>query len=89
MILVCSPESAEEALADGGMRCPCRGCGSTLARWGYGRRRRVRGLGSDGIEVRPRRVRCHGCGATHVLLPAALQPRRADSTEVDRHRTGP
>jgi Homeodomain-like domain len=27
-------------------------------------------------------VRCHGCGATQVLLPAALQPRRADSTEV-------
>ncbi len=57
-------------------------CGSTLARWGYGRRRRVRGLGSDQIEARPRRVRCHGCEATHVLLPAALQPRRADSTEV-------
>ena len=82
MIIVCTAESAEKALADGRMRCPRRGCDSALARWGYGRRRRVRGLGSDGIEVRPRRVRCRGCGATQVLLPAALQPRRADSTEV-------
>ena len=49
---------------------------------GIGRRRRVRGLGGDAIDVRPRRVRCCGCGATQILLPAALQPRRADSTEV-------
>ena len=82
MIIVCTVESAEESLADGRMRCPRRGCGSTLARWGYGRRRRVRGLGSDGIEVRPRRVLCRGCGATQVLLPAALLPHRADATEV-------
>ena len=82
MIIVCAAESAEEALADGRMRCPRRGCGDTLKRWGYGRCRRVRGLGADTIDVRPRRVRCRGCGATQVLLPAALQPRRADSTEV-------
>ena len=82
MIIVCTAESAEEAPAGGRMRCPRRGCGGTLARWGYGRRRRVRGLGSDQIEVRPRRVLCHGCEATQILLPAALQPRRADSTEV-------
>ena len=62
--------------------CPRRECGGTLARWGYGRRRRIRGLGADAIDVRPRRVRCGGCGATQVLLPAALQPRRADATEV-------
>ena len=37
-------------------------------------------VGSD--RYRPRRVRCRGCGATQVLLPAALQPRRADCTEV-------
>ena len=82
MIIVRAAESAEQALADGRMRCPRRGCGDTLQRWGYGRRRRVRGLGADTIDVRPRRVRCRGCGATQVLLPAALQPRRADSTEV-------
>ena len=34
------------------------------------------------LVARPRRVRCRGCGATQVLLPAALQPRRADLTEV-------
>ena len=82
MIIVCTAEAAEEALAGGKMRCAHRGCGGTLARWGYGRRRRVRGLGADAIDVRPRRVRCRGCGATQILLPGALQPRRADSTEV-------
>ena len=82
MIIVCTAESVEETLADGRMCCPRRGCGGTLARWGYGRRRRVRGLGADAIDVRPRRVRCRGCGATQILLPAALQPRRADTTEV-------
>ena len=82
MIIVCTAEAAEEALADGKMRCTHRGCGGTLARWGYGHRRRVRGLGADAINERPRRVRCRGCRATQILLPAALQPRRADSTEV-------
>lgn len=82
MIIVRAAEAAEQALADGTMRCTHRGCGDTLKRWGYGRRRRVRGLRADEIDVRPRRVRCCGCGATQILLPAALQPRRADSTEV-------
>jgi len=82
MIIVRAAESAEEALAHGTMRCPRRGCGDTLQRWGHGRPRRVRGLGTEAIDVRPRRVRCRGCGATQVLLPAALQPRRADATEV-------
>ena len=82
MIIVRTTESAEEALADGRMGCPRDGCGGTLARWGYGRRRRIRSLGADPIDLRPRRVRCGGCGATQVLLPAALQPRRSDATEV-------
>ena len=34
------------------------------------------------MTVRPRRVRCRDCAATHILLPTALQPRRADTTEV-------
>ena len=82
MIIVRTAESAEDALADGRMHCPRSGCGGTLTRWGYGRRRRIRGLGAVAIDARPRRVRCRGCGATQVLLPAALQPRRADATEV-------
>ena len=69
MIIVRAAESAEQTLADGRMRCPRHGCGDTLKRWGYGRYRRVRGLGADTIDVRPRRVRCCGCGATQVLLP--------------------
>jgi transposase-like protein len=82
MIIVRAAESAEHALADGTMRCPNRGCGDTLQRWGHGRHRRVRGLGTEPIDVRPRRVRCRGCGVTQILLLAALQPRRADATEV-------
>ena len=82
MIIVRTGELAEQALAEGTMGCPRRGCAGTLAPWGYGRRRRIRGLGAEAIEVRPRRVRCGGCEATHVLLPAALQARRADATEV-------
>jgi hypothetical protein len=82
MIIVRAAEPAEQDLANGTMRCPRRGCGETLERWGHGRRRHVRGLGADTIDVRPRRARCRGCGATQVLLPAALQPGRADTTEV-------
>lgn len=82
MIVVRTAEWAEQALAEETMGCPRRGCGGTLTPWGYGRRRRVRGLDGNAIEVRPRRVRCGRCGTTQVLLPAALQPRRADATEV-------
>jgi transposase-like protein len=82
MIIVRAAESAEQDLADGRMHCPRPGCGDTLKRWGHGRRRHVRGLGARTIDVRPRRVRCRGCNATQILLPAALQPRRADCTEV-------
>jgi hypothetical protein len=32
--------------------------------------------------VRPRRARCAGCEATHVLLPAGMLLRRADSVDV-------
>jgi hypothetical protein len=32
--------------------------------------------------VRPRRARCAGCGATHVLLPVGLLTRRADAVMV-------
>ncbi|HEY1919837.1 MAG TPA: helix-turn-helix domain-containing protein [Streptosporangiaceae bacterium] len=32
--------------------------------------------------LRPRRVRCAGCGGTHVLLPASVLVRRADGCSV-------
>ena len=62
------------------MACP--DCGGRLTRWGYARARTLRGLGAATVVVRPPRVRCATCARTHVLLPTALQPRRADTTEV-------
>ena len=34
------------------------------------------------VALRPRRARCRTCRATHVLLPAVVAPRRADTTAV-------
>lgn len=34
------------------------------------------------MALRPRRARCRACRATHVLLPALVVPRRADTTAV-------
>ena len=80
MIVVRRPEDAEARLADAVMCCPR--CGGALAKWGYARERTVRALGAATVTVRPRRVRCRDCATTHILLPTALQPRRADTTEV-------
>ncbi|MGH3655821.1 MAG: hypothetical protein ACRDUA_04095 [Micromonosporaceae bacterium] len=65
----------ERRLSTGELVCPC---GGDLARWGYARARTLRGVGM----ARPRRVRCVGCGVTHVLLSVACLPRRADGVEV-------
>ena len=80
MIVIRRPEDAETWLSDAVMCCP--GCGGALATWGYARERTVRALGAATVVVRPRRVRCRECATTHVLLPTAVQPRRADTTEV-------
>ena len=53
-----------------------------VARWGYRRVHTVRSLGTATVTVRPQRVRCRDCGVTHILLPTALQARRAHTTEV-------
>ena len=82
MIVVRTHEWAEQALTTGEIGCPHPGCGGTLTRWGYGRRRRVRSRGVQTIEVRPRRARCTLCVGTQILLPANMQPRLADTTEV-------
>ncbi len=80
MIVVFSREQAEAQLDGGQLGCP--DCAGTLRPHGYGRIRRVRGLGDETVMVRPRRARCFSCTATHVLLPAGLVLRRADTTEV-------
>lgn len=63
----------ESRLAGGGVRCPACPGSSSLRPWGWARARPVAGLAG---RVRPRRGRCSGCGATHVLLPVTLLVRR-------------
>jgi hypothetical protein len=80
MLVVSCPQRAEHALRSGQMPCPR--CTGRLRPHGHGRARTVRGLGSELVTVTPRRARCADCQATHILLPAALSVRRADTTEV-------
>ena len=63
-------------------RLTCPGCGGPLAGWGYARPRAVRDRFGEVLRLRPRRVRCSACSATHVLLPEAVLPRRADAARV-------
>jgi Homeodomain-like domain len=70
----------ERQLAGGELGCPL--CGGVLGGWGYGRERRVRMLAGLDVLLVPRRSRCRGCGATHVLLPAWCLSRRADAGAV-------
>lgn len=78
MVLILRPATAGTSpTAD--VDCPA--CGDTLAPWGYARARSVRDVHGT-RELKPHRVRCRGCRATHVLLPAACLPRRADTAEV-------
>lgn len=73
------PTEVEERLRAGELACP--GCAGVLAGWGCARARTVRG--ADGVvRVVPRRSRCTGCRATHVLLPVLLLVRRADTAAV-------
>lgn len=72
-------DMVEERLRSGGLACP--GCAGALAGWGWARVRTVRG--SDGpVHLVPRRSRCTGCRATHVLLPVLVLARRADVAVV-------
>jgi hypothetical protein len=71
--------SVEERLRSGGLACP--GCAGVLAGWGRARARTVRGPDSP-VRIVPRRSRCTGCRATHVLLPVLMLARRADTVVV-------
>ena len=42
----------------------------------------MRDHGTTTLALRPRRARCRTCRVTHVLLPAVVAPRRADTTAV-------
>ena len=64
----------ERQLAGGELECPL--CGGVLGGWGSAVTRPVRQLEGDDVLVTPRRSRCRGCGATHVLLPVRLLCRR-------------
>ena len=70
----------ERQLAGGELACPL--CGGALAGWGHARPTAVADGGRAGCGAAPRRSRCPGCGATHVLLPAWCLARRADEGEV-------
>ena len=73
-------DEVERQLAGGELACPS--CGGVLGGWGNARQRPVRTAeGPDAVLV-PRRSRCRGCGATHVLLPAWCLLRRADAAAV-------
>ena len=60
----------------------CPSCTGPLQPWGHARARTVRDHGTTVVALRPRRARCRSCRGTHVLLPAVVAPRRADTTAV-------
>ncbi|WP_406274113.1 hypothetical protein OH799_00535 [Nocardia sp. NBC_00881] len=72
-------DRVERRLAARELACP--GCGGVLAGWGRARPRRLRSPVGP-VLVSPRRSRCRGCGATHVLLPVFALVRRADTAAV-------
>jgi len=80
VIVVLDEQDARRQLDAGRLACP--GCGGRLGPWGHAKARQVRQPGGQRSWLRPRRACCAGCGATHVLLPAACLPRRADSVEA-------
>lgn len=73
----------ERELWAGRLACPV--CGSAVGPRGYARPRPLRVAGEAAPELvwlRPRRGRCRGCGAWHVLLPCVCLCRRRDAVEV-------
>lgn len=69
----------ESDLVGGVVACPA--CGGVLRRWGWARKRVLRGEPPD-AAFRPRRARCESCLVTQVLLPDFCLVRRRDRVEV-------
>ena len=69
----------DRALVAGELGCP--GCGGRLRPWGSARWRVLRRRGGE-VRRRPRRTRCAGCAATHVLISTDTLLRRRDEAEV-------
>ena len=80
MIDIADLGQAETDLAAGTLTCPS--CTGPLQPWGHARARTVRDHGTTVVALRPCRARCRTCRGTHVLLPAVVAPRRADTTAV-------
>lgn len=73
------PLEVERLLLGGELACPS--CEGVLRPWGHARSRSSR-REEGSVRHRPRRTSCSGCPKTHVLLPAAGLPRRADGVSV-------
>lgn len=84
MLIVPDPTDAEGDLTARAISCPsCTSCTSGRLRpWGYARTRVLRGLHGARGSVRPRRARYRDPATTHVLLPADVPLRCADTIEV-------
>lgn len=81
MLIVLDQKDAERDLAAASIACPSCTSGR-LRPWGYARTRVLRCSRGVRRSVRPRRARCRDCAATHVLLPADVSPRHAETVEV-------
>ncbi len=80
MLMVCAEVALVEAELVGGL-LGCPSCRGMLGPWGYARERVLRCRSGD-RWLRPRRARCRGCAATHVLLPEIAFSRRQDEVSV-------
>jgi len=71
------PAVVELQVHNGEFLCPADG--SRLAKWGWARARRVRGV--EGV-IKPRKLHCPVCKVTHVLLPETLLVRKNYGAEL-------
>ncbi len=69
----------EQKLSEGEYTCPR--CEGELRPWGHARERSLSRV-PERVRLRPRRARCLGCLATHVLLPVLALLRRCDLAEM-------